>query len=290
MNDIYLANLNKSKVQLIEGRGKLISTNKVLVEDSSGNNSEYSADNILIAVGGYPTWPSNIPGYEHGISSDGYFELNALPKKAVVVGAGYIAVEMAGILKSLGSDVSLVIRYDSVLRSFDKMISTAVTKEVQEMGINLMKSSNIVNVDKKENGNLDITTDKGNLVDDVDCLLWAIGRTPNTKDLGLDAAGVKLDNRGQIMVNEYQDTSVKGIYAVGDATNNGWELTPVAIAAGRRLAHRLFDPSLADRSTMKLDYENIPSVVFSHPPIGTIGITEEAARTKYGDEGVKIYR
>ena len=173
MNDIYLANLKKSKVQLIEGQAQLVSTNTVLVEDNSGQSSEYSADNILIAVGGYPTWPTNIPGYEHGISSDGFFELNALPKKAVVVGAGYIAVEMAGILKSLGSDVSLVIRYDSVLRSFDKMISTAVTKEVQEMGINLMKSSNIVKVEKKESGSLDITTDKGTLVDDVNCLLWA---------------------------------------------------------------------------------------------------------------------
>ena len=125
---------------MIEGRARFLSSNKVLVEDNSGGNSEYSADNILIAVGGYPTWPTNIPGYEYGISSDGFFELNALPKKAVVVGAGYIAVEMAGILKSLGSNVSLVIRYDSVLRSFDKMISTAVTKEVQEMGINLMKA------------------------------------------------------------------------------------------------------------------------------------------------------
>merc|ERR1719210_214639 len=188
LNDIYLNNLTKSQVQLIRGQGVFVGKDKIAVGEEV-----YSADHILIAVGGYPAWPS-IPGAEHGISSDGFFELEALPKKAVVVGAGYIAVEMAGIMKSLGSDVSLIIRYDSVLRSFDKMISAAVTKEVQEMGINLMKSSNIVNVEKKENGNLDITTDKGNLVDDVECLLWAIGRTPNTKELGLDAAGVKMDN------------------------------------------------------------------------------------------------
>ena len=285
-----MANLNKSKVQLIEGSAKLSGTNKVSVEGKGGNKSEYTADHILVAVGGYPSWPSNIPGYEHGISSDGFFQLETLPKKAVVVGAGYIAVEMAGILKSLGSDVTLVIRYENVLRSFDKMISQAVTREVQGMGINLMKSSNIVNVEKKTNGTLNISTDKGDLFEDVDCLLWAIGRTPNTKELGLETSGVQTDNRGQITVDEYQETSAKRIYAVGDVTNNGWELTPVAIAAGRRLAHRLFDPSIADRSAMKLDYENIPSVVFSHPPIGTIGISEEAAISRYGGDNVKIYR
>ena len=290
LNGIYLANLNKSKVHFIEGRAKFSGTNQVSVEEKSGEKSEYTADHILVAVGGYPSWPSNIPGYEHGISSDGFFELEALPKKAVVVGAGYIAVEMAGILKSLGSDVTLMIRYDAVLRSFDKMISNAVTREVQEMGINLMKSSNIVNVEKKTAGKLDITTDKGDLFDDVDCLLWAIGRTPNTKDLSLETAGVKTDNRGQITVNEYQETSAPNIYSLGDVTNNGWELTPVAIAAGRRLAHRLFDSNVKDRSAMKLDYENIPSVVFSHPPIGTIGISEEAARARYGDDNIKIYR
>ena len=285
-----MANLNKSKVELIVGRAKFAGPNMVSVEKRSGEKSEYTADHILVAVGGYPSWPSNIPGYEHGISSDGFFQLDTLPNKAVVVGAGYIAVEMAGILKSLGADVTLVIRYDAVLRSFDKMISQAVTREIQEMGIKLMKSNNIVNVEKKETGKLDISTDKGELFDEVDCLLWAIGRTPNTKDLGLDAVGVKTNNRGEIVVDEYQGTSEKGIYAVGDVTDNGWELTPVAIAAGRRLAHRLFDPSIQDTSTMKLDYDNIPSVVFSHPPIGTIGISEEAAKKLHGEDNVKIYR
>ena len=290
MNDIYLSNLNKSKVHLIEGCAKFCGANKVSVEGKDGEKSELTADHILVAVGGYPSWPANIPGYQHGISSDGFFQLETLPKKAVVVGAGYIAVEMAGILKSLGSDVMLMIRYDEVLRSFDKMISRAVTKEVQDMGINLLKSRNIVNVEKKSNETLAITTDKGDLLDEVDCLLWAIGRTPNTKDLGLETAGVETNTRGEILVNDYQETSTKGVYAVGDVTNQGWELTPVAIAAGRRLAHRLFDTSVQDTSTMKLDYENIPSVVFSHPPIGTIGISEEVARDRFGDDNIKIYR
>ena len=290
MNDIYLSNLNKSKVELIEGQAKFVGQNEIAVEHGSQDKSVYTADHILVAVGGYPSWPTSIPGYEHGISSDGFFELKELPKKAVVVGAGYIAVEMAGILKSLGSDVTLVIRYQSVLRSFDSMISQAVTREIQEMGIKVIRSSNIEKVNKRENGKLDISTDKGELFDGIDCLLWAIGRTPNTMDLGLDVAGVKTNSRSQIEVDEFQATSAKGIYAVGDATNAGWELTPVAIAAGRKLAHRLFDPSVSDVSKTKLDYENIPSVVFSHPPIGTIGISEETAKKLHGEDNIKIYR
>lgn len=278
LNDIYFNNLQKSKVELIRGTAKFIAENKITV-----GSDVYSADHILVAVGGYPAWP-NIPGAEHGISSDGFFELETLPKKSVVVGAGYIAVEMAGILKSLGSDVTHIIRYDKVLRTFDSMIVDSVTSEIEAMGINLSKNNNVTNVHKKDNGLLTITTTKGEVIDDVECLLWAIGRTSNTKELGLDTAGVTLDKKGDIVTDEWQNTSNPKIYAVGDVIGK-WQLTPVAISAGRKLAHRIFN----NESKMKLDYENIPTVVFSHPPIGTCGITEKQAREKYGDENIKIY-
>ena len=219
-------------------------------------------------------------------------QLKCLPEKSVVVGAGYIAVEMAGILKSLGSDVTLIIRKETVLRTFDSLISHTVTKELQEMGIKLIKLSNVTNVEKREGGKLDVSTDKGEMFDGVDCLLWAIGRTPNIRDLGLETVGVKTNARGQIEADPFQATSANCTYAVGDVTDNGWELTPVAIAAGRKLAHRLFDPSLKEdcKSSMKVDFENIPSVVFSHPPIGSIGISEESAKKIHGEDSVKIYR
>jgi len=281
LNGIYLNNLSKSKVELIRGEGTFVDKNLVAV-----GNDVYSADHILIAVGGYPTWPS-IPGAEHGISSDGFFELETLPKKAVVVGAGYIAVEMAGIFKSLGSDVTLILRKDKALRSFDTMIVDTVTEELEHLGINLVKNAReVAHVEKnEEDGNLTVCTKSGAVIDEVDCLLWAIGRTSNTGKLGLDKAGVDMDGKGDIIVDDFQNTSNPNIYAVGDATGK-WQLTPVAIAAGRRLAHRIFN----NESNLKLDYANIPSVVFSHPPIGTCGITEQEAREKYGDDQIKIYQ
>jgi len=249
----------------------------------------YSADKILIAVGGKPTWP-DIPGAELGISSDGFFELDQLPKKAVVVGAGYIAVEMAGILNALGSDVTLVIRKDKVLRSFDDMISERVTEELIESGITVLKNTQVVEVKGScEGGAKTVTTNakEDNVIQDVDCILWAIGRVPNVQGLGLEkeAAGVDSRPSGHIIVDEWQNTSNPNVFALGDVTGK-WELTPVAIAAGRRLAHRLFD----GKDDLKLDYENIPSVVFSHPPVGTIGMTEREARVKFGSENVKVYQ
>ena len=166
----------------------------------------YSADHILIAVGGYPAWPS-IPGAEHGISSDGFFELEALPKKAVVVGAGYIAVEMAGILKSLGSEVHQIIRKDKVLRSFDELIVDSVTEELEHLGVNLVKKTEVAHIEKKDDKLLRISTKSGVVLDDVDCLLWAIGRTSNTANLGLDKAEIKMDRKGDIIVDDFQNTS-----------------------------------------------------------------------------------
>jgi len=282
LNGIYERNVGNSKVDYIEGKAKFVSENQVQVD----GGDIYSADKILVAVGGHPVMPE-VPGAEHGISSDGFFDLEQLPKKVVVVGAGYIAVEMAGILKSLGSDVTQIVRFDSVLRAFDDMITTKVTESLEHMGINLVKNSQVTEVIYDQaTGTKTIVTDRDQEFTGVDCLLWAVGRTPNTADLGLDVAGVDVSSRGYIKVDDFQNTSNPNVLSVGDDTGK-WELTPVAIAAGRKLAHRLFDSGKED---LKLDYFDIPSVVFSHPPVGSMGMTEAEAREKYGDDQVKIYQ
>merc|ERR1711981_46098 len=188
-------------------------------------------------------------------------------------------------MKSLGADVTQILRKDKALRTFDSMIVDAVTDEIEEMGINLVKNAReVAHVEKTGDGTLAVSTKSGVTIEGVDCLLWAIGRTSNTANLGLDKAGVTMDKKGDIVVDEFQNTSNPNIYAVGDVIGK-WALTPVAIAAGRKLAHRIFN----NESDLKLDYENIPTVVFSHPPIGTCGITEKEAKDKYGDDQVKTY-
>ncbi|XP_060065480.1 glutathione reductase, mitochondrial-like [Ylistrum balloti] len=277
LNGIYESNLAKSKVDTIVGKATFTDDGCVDV-----NGQKYSADHIMVATGGYPFIP-NIPGSEHGISSDGFFELEELPKKVVVIGAGYIAVELAGIFNALGSDTSIMIRYDKVLRTFDSMVSDSVTKNMEDDGVKVIRRTQTTSVKKEENGTLTLET-TGGQIKDVNCLLFAIGRNPNTQGLNLEKQGVKLDSKGHIIVDAFQNTDAKNIYALGDVCGKAL-LTPVAIAAGRRLAHRLFD----NKPDLKLDYNNIATVVFSHPPTGTIGLTEEEARTKYGDDKIKIY-
>ncbi|XP_013779561.1 glutathione reductase, mitochondrial-like isoform X2 [Limulus polyphemus] len=278
LNGIYENNLIKSKVELIRGKAKFVGDRVVEVNDKL-----YSGKHVLIATGGYPSIP-DIPGAEHGITSDGFFELQIIPKKTVVVGAGYIAVELSGILNALGSNVHLVIRRDKVLRNFDCMISTAITEEIVESGIKLEKNNQVKHVEKQCDGKLTILLKDENMITDVDCLLWAIGRKPSI-ELQLMNAGVKLNDTGHILVDEYQNTSHSSVYALGDVCGK-FLLTPVAIAAGRCLAHRLFD----NQPEKKIDYSNIPTVVFSHPPIGTVGLTEEEALQQYGRENLRIYR
>nr|ABG02425.1 glutathione reductase [Tigriopus japonicus] len=279
LNGIYGTNLDKSKVELITGTGRIIGDRKVQVDGSI-----YSADHLLIAVGGYPIWPQ-IPGAEKGITSDGFFELETLPKKTVVVGAGYIAVEMAGILQALGSEVHFLIRHDKVLRNFDEMLSNSVTEELEHSGITMVKNANVKAV-KGSKPNLTIETEEGHVIDGVDCLLWAIGRAPATKDLGLENSNIKVDKKGHVIVDDFQNTSSPNTYSVGDVAGK-FLLTPVAIAAGRKLAHRLFDQG---QEGLKQDYENIPTVVFSHPPIGTIGLTQAEAEAKFGTDQIKVYQ
>lgn len=276
LHGIYETVFAKNEVTLIKGHGAFESANSIRVGDTI-----YTADHILIASGGRPIVPSNISGAEHGIDSDGFFELQEQPKRAVVVGGGYIAVELAGVLNTLGTQTSLFIRKAQMLREFDSMLGETLGDIMASAGTDVCFETQIESVVKTESGLL-LSLNNGQTLE-TDCLIWATGRTPNIENLNLDAADVKLDDNGFIEVDAFQNTSTPNIYAVGDVTRFP-KLTPVAIAAGRKLSMRLF----AGMSELKQDYTNIPTVVFSHPTIGTIGLSEDEARAQYGEE-IKIY-
>ncbi|STO55751.1 glutathione-disulfide reductase [Grimontia hollisae] len=270
--------LGKNQIEVIEGFGKFVDAKTVEV-----NGEHYTADHILIAVGGAPTIP-NIPGAEYGIDSNGFFELNEQPKRVAVVGAGYIAVEIAGVLSALGSDTHLFVRKESPLRSFDPMIIDTLVEVMEKEGPALHTHSIPKEVVKEPDGSLTLHFENGQ-THNTDLLIWAIGRHPATDKINLAAAGVETNDRGYIKVDEYQNTNVPGIYCVGDIMEGGIELTPVAVKAGRQLSERLFN----GKADAKMDYNLVPTVVFSHPPIGTIGLTETEAKAQYGEENVKVY-
>jgi glutathione reductase (NADPH) len=225
----------------------------------------------------------DVPGAELGIDSDGFFALKERPGRVAVVGAGYIAVEVAGVLNALGCEVSLYLRKQHFLRSFDAMLREGLMEQMIEDGISIYPNTQVASLEK-EAGALTLVCDKGSRTPDIDQVIWAIGRTPNTDGLNLEAAGLSVDGQGFVQTDTFQNTPVAGVYAVGDITGRE-QLTPVAIAAGRRLADRLFN----NQTERRLDYENIPSVIFSHPPIGTVGLSESQAKELHGD-AVKIYQ
>ena len=243
----------------------------------------YTAPNILIATGGHALYP-NIPGSEYGITSDGFFELDEVPKRTAVIGAGYIAVEVAGVLNALGSDTHLFVRKDRPLRTFDKDIVDVLVDEMAKSGPTLHTHANATEVVKNADDSLTISFDNGETIT-VDCLIWAIGRVANTSGFGLEKTGVKLTEKGTIYSDEFENTSVPGIYALGDVTGK-LDLTPVAVKAGRQLSERLFN----NKADAKLDYTDVATVVFSHPVIGSVGLTEEKAIAKYGAENIKVYK
>ena len=277
LNGIYARNLNVDEVTYIEGYAKFVGPKTVEV-----NGERHSGDHVLIAVGGRPRWPQ-IPGAELGMSSDGFFELEHMPEKVAVVGAGYIAVELAGIFNTLGAEVTLFIRHEHFLRSFDSTLRETLMEAMMSDGLNVETGQEVVRVDRLDSGQVSITESRGSKFEPFDALIWAIGRVPNTDQLGLEAAQVTMDAAGNVPVDAFQNTNVDGVYAVGDVIGKH-QLTPVAIAAGRKLADRVF----GGQADAKLDYENIATVVFSHPPIGTVGLTEDEAHEMYGD-GVKCY-
>ncbi|WP_455450295.1 glutathione-disulfide reductase [Streptococcus salivarius] len=243
----------------------------------------YTAPHILIATGGHALYP-NIPGSEYGITSDGFFELDEVPKRTAVIGAGYIAVEVAGVLNALGSDTHLFVRKDRPLRTFDKDIVDVLVDEMAKSGPTLHTHANATEVVKNADDSLTISFDNGEMIT-VDCLIWAIGRAANTSGFGLEKTGVKLTEKGTIYSDEFENTSVPGIYALGDVTGK-LDLTPVAVKAGRQLSERLFN----NQADAKLDYTDVATVVFSHPVIGSVGLTEEKAIAKYGEENIKVYK
>lgn len=243
----------------------------------------YTAPHILIATGGHALYP-NIPGSEYGITSDGFFELDEVPKRTAVIGAGYIAVEVAGVLNALGSDTHLFVRKDRPLRTFDKDIVDVLVDEMAKSGPTLHTHANATEVVKNADDSLTISFDNGETIT-VDCLIWAIGRAANTSGFGLEKTGVKLTEKGTIYSDEFENTSVPGIYALGDVTGK-LDLTPVAVKAGRQLSERLFN----NKADAKLDYTDVATVVFSHPVIGSVGLTEEKAIAKYGTENIKVYK
>ncbi|HET8551055.1 MAG TPA: glutathione-disulfide reductase [Gammaproteobacteria bacterium] len=278
LNGVYESNLAKRNVDLIRGTARFVDAHTVEV-----NGEQLSARHIIIATGGKPRWP-DIPGAELGITSDGFFELEDRPQRVYIAGAGYISVELSGVLRALGAEVVHAVRYDGPLRDSDELIRDTLCTEIRRQGIDLQTHTIGASVARADDGTLTVTTLTGRELTGFDCVLWAIGREPNVAALDLPAAGVELTDDGHVVADGYQNTNVEGIFAIGDVTGQA-DLTPVAIAAGRRLSDRLF----GGKPDRHLDYRNIPTVIFSHPPIGRVGLTENEARAAYGDD-IKVYR
>ncbi len=275
LNGIYRNLLVNSGCHLIEGRGSLVDDHTVEVD-----GQQYTAERILVATGGWPFIP-DIPGKEHIISSNEVFYLEDFPKRAVVVGGGYIAVEFAGIFAGLGVDTHLIYRGDLFLRGFDRDLREFVAQEVEKKGVNLHFNNNIEAIEKQVDGSLLLTLSDGSQ-QVTDCVLYATGRVPNVVGLGLETLGIAQQKNGAIIVNDTFQTNVPSIYAIGDVIDRV-QLTPVALAEGMALVRHLYQQGSA-----QVDYDLIPTAVFCQPNIGTVGLSEEQAREQGID--IDIYR
>ena len=278
INQWYHGYMKELGIDEIEGEASFFDANTIIV-----NGRHYSARHIAIATGTRPQ-VADIPGAEHAITSDGFFELERQPNRVAIAGSGYIAVELAGVLNSLGSHVTLYLRKHHVLGEFDSLVKTTLLEELAKSGIELRTNCQITRITRTDSGQLRLDDNHGVGLEDVEQVIYAIGRVPELETLGLDNASVELNQKGFIETDLYQCTNQPHIFALGDVTGRA-PLTPVAVAAGRRLADRLYD----NQAERHLDYELIPTVVFSHPPIGTVGMTEETARAEYGDR-IKVYQ
>ena len=274
LNGIYRNLLKNAGVTLYEARATLVDAHTLDV-----GGEKVTAENILVATGGKPqVWDT--PGFEHAIVSDDAFYLEERPDRVMVAGGGYIAVEFAGIFNGYGAQTTLVYRSELFLRGFDMDVRKHLAQEMEKRGVNIVLNTVIDRIEKVEGG-LDVTLSNGE-VKQVDQVLYAIGRVPNTQNMGLEEVGVKTNDAGAIVVDDYFRTSVDNIYALGDIIDR-FQLTPVAIGEAMKLASNLFKGT-----KLKMDYADIPTAVFSDPPIGTVGLTEEDARARHGD--VDIYR
>jgi glutathione reductase (NADPH) len=275
LRGIYAKNLAADGVERIDGFARFVDARTVEV-----NGIRLSAPHVLVATGGRPRVP-DVPGAELGITSDGFFALDRLPERVVIVGGGYVATELGAVFLGLGSKVTLTERGPQLLRRFDPMLGAALGDEMTKAGATILTGFEIHHAERTGDEVTLFGLDGRRAVGEL--LLWAIGRVPSTRGFGLEELGVALDPNGHVVVDAYQTSSVPGVYAIGDVTGIA-ELTPVAIAAGRRLADRLF----GGEPEARLEYDVIPSVVFSHPPVGVVGLSEPQARLLYGD-AVKVY-
>lgn len=276
LNGIYARNLAAKGVTYVQGVARFIAPHTVEVD-----GERMTAPHMVIATGGVPTVPA-LPGAELGITSDGFFALEQRPRRVAIVGSGYVACELAGAFHELGSEVELFIRKDHLLTHFDPMLGRSLMREMRALGMTIHEHVVPKSV-ADASGLKTLAAEDGREFAAFDALLWAIGRSANVAQLDLGRAGVELDANDCVVTDEFQNTNVAGVYAIGDVTGRA-ALTPVAIAAGRRLSDRLFN-GMTER---RLDYNNIATVVFTHPPIGTVGMTESEARAKFG-EAVKVY-
>lgn len=273
----YENTFSLNSVEVIEGYAHFLTPHTIEV-----NGEQIEAEHIVIATGAQPIIPG-IPGKELGLTSDDVFNWEKLPSSVAIIGAGYIAVELAGVLHQLGVQTDLFVRKDRPLRSFDSYITDALMDEMRRTNLSLHTHKIPSHLEKTTNGHVRITFEDGSS-HTAEKLIWAVGRKPRTTGLGIEKAGIKLTTSGHIAVNAYQETTTSGIYALGDVTGEK-ELTPVAIKTGRQLAERLFN----HKPEAKMDYANIPTVVFSHPAIGTVGLTQEEAEKIYGLDQIKTY-
>jgi glutathione reductase (NADPH) len=278
INSWYHDYMKELGVDEIEGEASFVDPHTIAV-----NGKHYSARHIAIATGTVPHCP-DVPGVEHAITSDGFFALEQQPARVAIAGSGYIAVELAGVLNGLGSKVTLYLRKQHVLGEFDSLLKDTLFAELGKSGVELRTQSEITRIERDSSGKISIEDNQGVGMQDLDQVIYAIGREPDLDGLKLENAAVKKTDRGYIETDLYQQTNQPHIFALGDITGRA-PLTPVAVAAGRRLADRLYN----NQNDRHLDYELIPTVVFSHPPIGTVGATEESARAEFGDR-VKIYQ
>jgi glutathione reductase (NADPH) len=276
LNGIYERNLEAKGVSYVRGAARFVDAHTVEV-----NGRRLSARHIVIATGGKPTLP-NLPGVELGITSDSFFELESRPRRVAVIGSGYIACELASAFRELGCEVQQFIRKDRLITYFDVMLGKSLMREVRAQGI-VVEERVLPAAVRQEGGQKILVAQDGREFGGFDCLLWAIGRESNIAGLDLQKSGVALDDSNFIITDEMQNTNVPGVYSIGDVTGRA-ALTPVAIAAGRRLSDRLF----GGKPERHLEYRMIPTVVFTHPPIGTVGATEAEARAQYGD-AVKVF-
>jgi len=278
LNEGYLRYLNRNRVDVVSGEARFVGTKTVEV-----GGERFTAEHVVIATGGHPILPG-IPGAEHCITSDGFFELERRPDRAAIVGAGYVAVELSGVLRALGAEVTLLLRRSEPLMSFDAMLREVLVEHMRRDGIEILTNTKITGIERDRHDKLTVLCAGGARVSDVDTVIWAVGRMPTTYDLNLAATGIHTDDMGYVRTDDYQQSAVPGIYAIGDVCGRV-ALTPVAIAAGRRLADRIF----GGMQGRHLVYENIPTVIFTHPPIGTVGLTEAEALARHGADAVKVY-